>query len=80
MPQEEKYRKRLNTELERRRLASLMNKTKWAEFEKAMEEELPFPPPCARKDVLEEEYHALTEDVFYWGDLVPRHLTILGLQ
>ena len=43
---------RVRVEVERRGLASFMNRTRWEALSKAVDEELPFPPSFQRQDVL----------------------------
>ncbi|MEJ3626012.1 DUF6678 family protein [Vibrio vulnificus] len=68
MVQHDKHRHIVRKEVSRRGLVSAMNKTKWLEFANAMYQELPFPPAYSRKDVLEQGYTPLEDDVWYLGD------------
>jgi len=68
MNPEEKHKIRVREEVEKKRLSSVMSKTKWREFCDAMYDELPFPPAYDRKDILEDEYKPFTKDVDYLGD------------
>lgn len=65
---QEKHHSKVRQEVERRELVSLMNNTRWRQFQKAMEEELPFPPLYIRKDILNEAHRNLTEDGYGVGD------------
>jgi len=65
---EEKHRNKVREEVEKRQLSSIMNRTKWLEFQTAMYDELPFPPAYSRKDVLDIGYEPFTEDAWYLGD------------
>ncbi len=60
-------------EIARRGLTSWMNDTKWREFRKAMETEMPFPPPYLYKTLFEEEAGLpdFSRDVRYLGDYGP---------
>jgi hypothetical protein len=64
------FQKKILAEVERRQLTSMMNTTKWAKLVHAVAEELPFPPPYQRKDVLKTtpEPEHFDTDVWYHGD------------
>lgn len=64
-----KLKARIQAEVDRRGLASFMNRSRWAALIKAVHEELPFPPPFQIQAVTGPR-QALWEsdDVNYWGD------------
>lgn len=64
-----KFRAEIQAEVDRRGLASFMNRTRWAALIKAVHEELPFPPPFQIQAVTGPR-QALWEndDVNHWGD------------
>ena len=65
-----KLRQKVRNEQTARGLASLMNETKWRRLVQAIREELPFPPPYQRKDILEQapQTEEFKSDVWYLGD------------
>ncbi|MEY4748110.1 MAG: hypothetical protein RIQ60_324 [Pseudomonadota bacterium] len=69
MYDEDKHKLKVKAELTKRKLGSLMNDTKWRELLVAINQ-LPFPPPYQRKDILhpEAEPSTFNEDVSYLGD------------
>ena len=59
----------IQTELDRRGLASFMNRTWWDALRKAVTAELPFPPPFQRQDIRgPREALWESDEVSYWGD------------
>jgi hypothetical protein len=66
----DKHKAKVRKEVRQRGLTSFMNQTKWLELQKAIVDELPFPPPFQRKDVLEKtpEPSEFESDVWYHGD------------
>ena len=46
-----------------------MNNTRWQKLVDAIDE-LPFPPPYSRKDVLNDDYAPFDKDVWYIGDYI----------
>lgn len=64
-----KLRARVRAEVERRGLASFMNRTRWEALCAAVYAELPFPPPFQLQSVLgERESLWDSDEVDYWGD------------
>ncbi len=59
----------VQAEVDRRGLASFMNRTRWAALRRAVAEDLPFPPPFQLQDVRGRR-EALWDgdEVDYWGD------------
>lgn len=64
-----KLKAEIRKEVDRRGLASFMNRTRWAALSTAVHEELPFPPPFQIQG-LTGPRQALwaSDDVDYWGD------------
>ncbi|HYC75653.1 DUF6678 family protein [Brevundimonas sp.] len=59
----------IQTEMDRRGLASFMNRTRWAPLCKAVHEELPFPPPFQIQDMTgPRQVLWASDDVDHWGD------------
>ncbi|WP_256080405.1 DUF6678 family protein [Massilia sp. YIM B04103] len=69
MYDEFKHKLQVKAELSKRGLGSVMNDTKWRELLAGIDD-LPFPPPYQRKDVLSSEAspESFDEDVWYQGD------------
>lgn len=66
----DRRRQRIRREVMERGLTSFMNDTKWRALQRVMLEELPFPPPYQRKDVLQAapDPAVFDADVWYFGD------------
>ena len=72
MYNQERHKEEVIKEQIERGLISLMNNTKWKKLVAAIENDLPFPPPYQRKDILaaSPEGDSFDEDVLYHGDWV----------
>lgn len=59
----------IQTEMDRRGLAAFMNDTRWAALVKAVNDELPFPPPFQLQDIgAPRQALWASDDVDHWGD------------
>lgn len=64
-----KLKAEIRAEVDRRGLASFMNRTRWDAFCKAVHEELPFPPPLQIQDLRGPRQTLWASDeVDHWGD------------
>lgn len=64
-----KLRVEIQTEVDRRGLASFMNQTRWTALCRAVAGELPFPPPFQLQDLLAPPQSLWPSDeVYHWGD------------
>lgn len=62
MSMEEKYIQKAKKIIEEKKLVSVMNNTKWSKLFSSIVNELPFPPICEVKYLLQEEEYHLTKD------------------
>ena len=78
----QKLKAEVEAELDRRGLASFMNRTRWGALRKAVAEELPFPPPFQLQDVRGPRQALWASDeVDHWGDWSAESLDpVLGIE
>ena len=81
-PERAKLKAQVQAEVDRRGLASFMNRTRWEALRRAVAEELPFPPPFQLQDLRGPRETLWSSDaVDYWGDWSDESLEpVLGIE